>query len=76
MIKTIACLCVSTMRIIQDDNKVERTFGDCSVRKRYSHIDLLQMIDAVDMQRATAAAGNRCYFMKVCETMQRQDTIV
>ena len=51
---------------VQDDNKVERTFGDSSVRKRYSHIDLLHMIDGVEMQKATVAAGNRCYYMKVC----------
>ena len=50
---------------VQDDNKVERTFGDSSVRKRYSHIDLLHMIDGVEMQKATVAAGNRCYYMKV-----------
>lgn len=48
----------------EDDNKVERTFGDSSVRKRYSHIDLLHMIDGVEMQKATIAAGNRCYYMK------------
>ena len=45
---------------------MERTFGDCSSRKPYSHIDLLYMIDAVEMQKATIAAGNRCYYMKVC----------
>ncbi|CAI8034420.1 Serine--tRNA ligase, cytoplasmic [Geodia barretti] len=48
----------------EDDNTVERTSGDCSTRKRYSHIDLLHMIDAVEMQKATVAAGNRCYYLK------------
>lgn len=44
---------------------MERTFGECSVRKQYSHIDILHMIDGVEMQKATAAAGNRCYYLKV-----------
>lgn len=44
---------------------MERTFGECSVRKKYSHIDILHMIDGVEMQKATAAAGNRCYYLKV-----------
>jgi seryl-tRNA synthetase len=48
----------------EDDNTVERTSGDCSTRKRYSHIDLLHMIDAVETQKATVAAGNRCYYLK------------
>ena len=51
--------------MLKDDNTVERTSGDCSTRKRYSHIDLLHMIDAVEMQKATVAAGNRCYYLKV-----------
>ena len=45
---------------------MEKTFGDCTVRKQYSHIDLLHMIDGVEMQKATVAAGNRCYYLKVC----------
>lgn len=44
---------------------MEKTSGDCTVRKRYSHIDLLYMIDAVETQKATIASGNRCYYMKV-----------
>ncbi len=44
---------------------MERTFGDCSVRKKYSHIDLLHMIDGVEMQKATIVSGNRCYYLKV-----------
>ena len=49
----------------QDNNRVETTFGDCSARKRYSHIDLMYMIDGVEMQKATICAGNRCYYLKV-----------
>ena len=35
------------------------------MRKKHSHIDLLHMIDGVEMQKATAVAGNRCYYLKV-----------
>ena len=44
---------------------MERTFGDYAVRKKYSHIDLIHMIDGVETQKATVAAGNRCYYLKV-----------
>lgn len=29
----------------EEENKVERTFGDCEVKKKYSHVDLIHMID-------------------------------
>lgn len=29
----------------EDHNAVERTFGDCAVRQKYSHVDLICMID-------------------------------
>lgn len=29
----------------EDHNLVERTFGDCTVRQKYSHVDLICMID-------------------------------
>ena len=29
----------------EDENKIERTFGDCQQRKKYSHVDLIHMID-------------------------------
>ena len=31
---------------------------------RYSHIDLIQMIDGVDMERGAAVAGGRGYFLR------------
>lgn len=31
----------------EDENKVERTFGDCQQRKKYSHVDLIHMIDGM-----------------------------
>ena len=51
----------------QENNRVERTFGDGTTRKRYSHIDLLCMIDGVETQKATVVAGSRCYYLKVAK---------
>lgn len=31
----------------EDENKVERTFGDCEMKKKYSHVDLIHMIDGL-----------------------------
>uniref|UniRef100_A0A158P8M1 serine--tRNA ligase n=1 Tax=Angiostrongylus cantonensis TaxID=6313 RepID=A0A158P8M1_ANGCA len=52
---------------VSDDeanNRVERTFGDVTVRKRYSHVDLVVMIDGFDGERGTVVAGGRGYFLK------------
>ncbi len=49
----------------QDNNGIERLVGDCTSRKKYSHIDLLHMINGVETEKATIAAGNRCYYLKV-----------
>ena len=49
----------------QDDNRIEKTFGDCGGKKKYSHIDLIQMIDGVETEKGTVVAGNRCYYLKV-----------
>merc|ERR1719348_2226997 len=48
----------------EDENEVVRIVGDCTVRKKYSHVDLLQMIDGVDYDRGSVVAGNRGYFLK------------
>lgn len=29
----------------EEQNKVERTYGDCTLRNKYSHVDLICMID-------------------------------
>ena len=49
----------------QDDNRVERTWGDSTVRKKYSHVDLAYMVDGVDTERGASVAGSRGYFLKV-----------
>lgn len=46
------------------DNKVERTWGDCSAQKKYSHVDLVVMIDGYDGERGAVVAGSRGYFLK------------
>ncbi|CAJ0931208.1 unnamed protein product, partial [Mesorhabditis belari] len=48
----------------EDNNRVERTFGDISGRRKYSHIDLVVMIDGFDGERGTTIAGGRGYFLK------------
>jgi seryl-tRNA synthetase len=46
------------------DNAVERTFGDCTVKRKYSHVDLIHMVDGVDCDRGAVTAGSRGYFLK------------
>jgi len=48
----------------EEENEVVRIVGDCTVKKKYSHVDLLQMIDGVDYERGAVVAGNRGYFLK------------
>ncbi|KAJ8717421.1 hypothetical protein PYW08_005820 [Mythimna loreyi] len=48
----------------EDHNKVERTHGDCAYRTKYSHVDLICMIDGMDGDRGTAVAGGRGYYLK------------
>merc|ERR1712066_320300 len=45
-------------------NKTERTFGDCETTKKFSHVDLVVMVDGVDLEAGTVVAGGRGYFMK------------
>ena len=51
----------------EDNNKVERLFGDCTgenpLRKKYSHVDLIVMIDGVDSERGSVTAGGRGYYL-------------
>uniref|UniRef100_A0A1I7TDD3 Seryl_tRNA_N domain-containing protein n=1 Tax=Caenorhabditis tropicalis TaxID=1561998 RepID=A0A1I7TDD3_9PELO len=46
----------------EDNNKVERTFGDLTTVKKYSHVDLVVMVDGFDGERGTVVAGGRGYF--------------
>ncbi|KAK6635194.1 Serine--tRNA ligase, cytoplasmic [Polyplax serrata] len=47
----------------EDENKVERTFGDCAIRKKYSHVDLIHMIDGMDGERGANISGGRGYYL-------------
>lgn len=42
---------------------MERTWGDCSFKKKYSHVDLIHMIDGMDGERGTGVSGGRGYFL-------------
>ncbi|CAJ0603339.1 unnamed protein product [Cylicocyclus nassatus] len=48
----------------EDNNRVERTFGDITRKMKYSHVDLVCMIDGFDGDRGTSVAGGRGYFLK------------
>ncbi|XP_022913830.1 serine--tRNA ligase, cytoplasmic [Onthophagus taurus] len=47
----------------EDENKVERTFGDCTIKKKYSHVDLICMIDGMDGERGAVVSGGRGYYL-------------
>lgn len=47
-----------------NDNKVEKTWGDCEVRKKYSHVDLVVMVDGYEGEKGAVVAGSRGYFLK------------
>lgn len=48
----------------EEENKVERRFGDCENRKKYSHVDLIHMIDGMDGERGAVVSGGRGYYLK------------
>ena len=54
-----------SFQFLQDENGIERIVGDCQTRKKYSHVDLLIMIDGVDYERGAVVSGGRGYFLKV-----------
>jgi len=41
----------------EDDNRVERTFGDCEKRGKYSHVDLIVMIDGMNAEKGAVVSG-------------------
>eukprot|EP01137_Pigoraptor_chileana_P019329 Opistho-2@80210 len=66
MLKQIGNLIHETCIISKDEanNGIERLSGDVTSRKKYSHVDLIVMIDGVDVDKGTATAGNRGYYLK------------
>lgn len=47
----------------EEENAIVRTWGDTSCRKKYSHVDLITMIDGVDSERGAVTAGGRGYYL-------------
>ncbi|CAG5128236.1 unnamed protein product [Candidula unifasciata] len=48
----------------EDENGIERTFGDTETRKKYSHVDLVVMIDGADNEKGAVTSGGRGYYLK------------
>ncbi|XP_075230240.1 seryl-tRNA synthetase [Lycorma delicatula] len=48
----------------EEENEVVCTYGDVTVRKKYSHYDLIHMIDGVDTEAGTMVSGGRGYYLK------------
>ncbi|XP_055375797.1 serine--tRNA ligase, cytoplasmic [Condylostylus longicornis] len=47
----------------EDENKVERTFGNCTTKGKYSHVDLIVMIDGMNGEKGAVVSGGRGYFL-------------
>jgi seryl-tRNA synthetase len=47
----------------EDENGIERTWGDCETKKKYSHVDLIHMIDGMNGEKGAVVSGNRGYFL-------------
>ena len=47
----------------EENNAIVKTWGDTSCRKKYSHVDLITMIDGVDSERGAVTAGGRGYYL-------------
>ncbi|ELT99427.1 hypothetical protein CAPTEDRAFT_120342, partial [Capitella teleta] len=48
----------------EENNLIVKTWGDVTTTKKYSHVDLIHMIDGVDAERGTVTAGGRGYYLK------------
>jgi len=46
------------------DNVIERTIGDCEKKTKYSHVDLVVMVDGFEGEAGAEVAGNRGYYLK------------
>lgn len=71
-LQTPSCEALRTDDIFsfQDENGIERTFGDVVTRKKYSHVDLVVMIDGADNERGAVTSGGRGYYLKVTATLR------
>ncbi|XP_049780632.1 serine--tRNA ligase, cytoplasmic isoform X1 [Schistocerca gregaria] len=48
----------------EDENPVDKVVGNCTDRKKLSHVDLIYMIDGMDGERGVTVSGGRAYFLK------------
>uniref|UniRef100_A0A146L1I7 serine--tRNA ligase n=2 Tax=Lygus hesperus TaxID=30085 RepID=A0A146L1I7_LYGHE len=48
----------------EDENKVEKLWGDTTTKKKYSHVDLIHMIDGIEADAGAEVAGGRGYYLK------------
>jgi len=48
----------------EEHNKIERTWGDATVKKTYSQVDLAVVVDGCDLERGAVVAGARGYYLK------------
>lgn len=39
------------------------------MRKKYSHVDLVVMVDGYEGEKGAVVAGSRGYFLKVCRIL-------
>merc|ERR1712226_871253 len=46
------------------DNVIERTHGDITKKTKYSHVDLVVMVDGFEGEAGAKVAGNRGYYLK------------
>lgn len=47
----------------EENNGVVHTWGTCGERRRYSHVDLVHMVDGFDGERGASVAGARGYYL-------------
>ena len=47
----------------EDENRVERTWGNCETKQKYSHVDLIVMIDGMNGEKGAVVSGGRGYFL-------------
>lgn len=47
----------------EDENRVERTWGNCDTKGKYSHVDLIVMIDGMNAEKGAIVGGGRGYFL-------------
>ncbi|OQV16059.1 Serine--tRNA ligase, cytoplasmic [Hypsibius exemplaris] len=47
----------------EDNNGIVELSGDVEQRKKYSHVDLIVMIDGAELERGAVTAGNRGYYL-------------